>query len=132
MKRRHLLALFALSALSASTLGPRRAVADVGAAAVAARATEKILDLDFPAAHALLDAVGGEAPEIVVARARLALYEEECDLAAALLAEAEEADLLVVASHGAGNAVDRLLGSTASAVVGPARCPVLVVPPTDS
>lgn len=46
-----------------------------------------------------------------------------------LLAEAEDADLLVVASHGTGGAADRVLGSTAAALVGPATCPVLVVPP---
>lgn len=75
----------------AAARGPARADAQTVGSAVAARATEKILDLDYPAAHALLDAAGGETADVAVARARLALYEEECDLAAALLAEPDVA-----------------------------------------
>lgn len=51
---------------------------------------------------------------------------------AVLLAQAEGADLLVVASHGTGGTADRVLGSTASAIVGDAPCAVLVVPPAPS
>ncbi|MEM6786569.1 MAG: hypothetical protein AAF928_11785 [Myxococcota bacterium] len=42
-----------------------------------------VLDYDFPGAHAILD--GGEAPDVVVERARLALYEGACDEAQRLL-----------------------------------------------
>lgn len=48
-----------------------------------------------------------------------------------ILAEAESAvpDLLVIGSHGRGGFDRLLLGSTSSAIVRKARCPVLVVPP---
>jgi len=42
-----------------------------------------VLDLDFDAAHRILD--GGDSPDVVIERARLAIYEGRCDEAQTLL-----------------------------------------------
>lgn len=44
-------------------------------------------------------------------------------------ADASDADLIVIGSHGRGGVAQLLLGSAADAVVRKASCPVLVVPP---
>lgn len=45
---------------------------------------------------------------------------------------AQDADLIVIGSHGRGGFADRLLGAVSSAVPAHARCPVVVVPPHQS
>ncbi|WP_018680998.1 universal stress protein [Actinokineospora enzanensis] len=46
----------------------------------------------------------------------------------ALVRAAEEADLLVVGSHGTGGVLSALVGSTTAYCVRHARCPVVVMP----
>jgi nucleotide-binding universal stress UspA family protein len=45
------------------------------------------------------------------------------------LADAEEAELIVVGSRGRGAFKAAFLGSVSTSLIGVARCPVLVVPP---
>jgi hypothetical protein len=54
--------------------------------AVAARATDLIVALEYDKARAELAKADPNSPAVVLAKARLALYEEECDLAAVLTA----------------------------------------------
>ena len=65
-----------------------RAQADL-AELQATRATEMTLGLDFDDAHRVLANESDSSPSIAIARGRLALYEEDCDGAAAILARPE-------------------------------------------
>lgn len=70
-----------------------------------------------------LEAVAGEVGDVEVERVVV------CDLPArALLANAGDADLLVVGSRGVGGFKGLLLGSVSHQVVQHAPCPVVVVP----
>ncbi len=51
----------------------------------ASRATEFIVAMEYDKARAELQKADPNSPAVVLAKARLALYEEDCDLAAALL-----------------------------------------------
>lgn len=51
----------------------------------AALARSSILELDLAAAHNILDGDDGQSPQIALERARLAVYEGECDRAVSLL-----------------------------------------------
>lgn len=53
----------------------------------------------------------------------------QANAAAALLAAAEDADMVVVGSRGHGGFVGLLLGSVGQQVVNHARCPVVVIRP---
>jgi hypothetical protein len=59
----------------------------------AARASELTLAMEYDAARAELAKADPKRGAVVLAKARLALYEEDCDLAAALLARSDLADL---------------------------------------
>lgn len=72
---------------------------------------------------AALEAVAGEVGDVEVERLVV------CDLATrALLANARDADLLVVGSRGLGGFKGLLLGSVSHQLVQHAPCPVVVVP----
>ena len=58
---------------------------------VAARATDLILAAEYDRARAELAKADPSSPSVVLAKARLALYEEDCDLAASLLSHKEAA-----------------------------------------
>lgn len=80
-----------VAAAIASLLGPARVEADnkpsssLGANLIAAHASELITSMEYDKARAELGKADGNDPAIVLVKARLALHEEECDLAAALL-----------------------------------------------
>ena len=80
------------TALAASVLGPRpvRAQGD-DLLGHAARATEATVAMEYDRAHAELSKADPDKLQVVVAKARLAIYEEECDLAMALLSRGEAA-----------------------------------------
>lgn len=80
------------TALAASVLGPRpvRAQGD-DLLGRAARATEATIAMDYDRARAELAKADPDKREVVVAKARLAVYEEDCDLAVALLSRGEAA-----------------------------------------
>lgn len=97
-KRRLALAALALGAILAGFVRPTRVLADPppsqtasGATpqlrlpSLAGRANERILALDFDGARALLAGADPNDPLVVLTKARLALYEEDCDLAASLM-----------------------------------------------
>ena len=64
--------------------GPTRALADDPVEPHAARAFEHTIAMDYDKARAELAKGDPNSPSVVLAKARLALYEEDCDLAAAL------------------------------------------------
>src|SRR5262249_6837758 len=72
-----------------SVLCSPRVEADAADQARAARATEMILANDYDKARAELAKGDPNDPHVILAKARLALYEEDCDLSAALLARSE-------------------------------------------
>jgi nucleotide-binding universal stress UspA family protein len=87
------------------------------------------VDLGGLAEHALTEAIdevfGPERPPRLVTRV-------VCRHPALALVEASEgADLLVVGSRGYGALADALLGSVSTYCVHHARCPVMVIRPTD-
>jgi hypothetical protein len=57
--------------------------------AVAALARGSILELDLAAAHAILDGNDGAHPDVAIERARLAVYEGDCDRAVELLSRGD-------------------------------------------
>lgn len=100
MSRRRLLSVPSAVVLVASALfglcGPSPASADKNDPSPASRAlddpkgyagraTEMIVAMEYDKARAELQKADPNSPAVVLAKARLALYEEDCDLAAALL-----------------------------------------------
>jgi hypothetical protein len=88
MRALNLVAVAAL-AVGMSVVAPRPLYAD--AEASAARASTFITGLDFDEARHELAAADGEDPRVVYERARLAVYEGDCDGALVLLARPEVA-----------------------------------------
>ncbi|HEY8074629.1 MAG TPA: hypothetical protein VIF62_10970 [Labilithrix sp.] len=78
-----------LALVSVVILATPHAHADAADQARAARATEMILANDYDKARAELAKGDPNDPHVILAKARLALYEEDCDLSAALLARSE-------------------------------------------
>jgi hypothetical protein len=94
MNRRFLTMVVASAAALLATLGPSRADADLddvspAGRAYAARANDLTIAMEYDKARAELAKADPNSPSVIVAKARLALYEEDCDLTAALLARAE-------------------------------------------
>ncbi len=91
---RRALALLVLAASVLAVCGPTRALAgpDPGEPA-ANRANELIVALEYDKARAELAKADPNSPSVVLAKARLALYEEDCDLAAALMARNDVAQM---------------------------------------
>lgn len=86
MSHRAGLTVLGLVALIAATAAPRDVrAADDDLFGHAARAGEATLAMDYAAARAELAKADPALPAIALAKARLALYEEDCDLAASLL-----------------------------------------------
>jgi tetratricopeptide (TPR) repeat protein len=106
----------ALGAGLFAVCGPRRAIAqsDEG---VAARANELIVAMEYDKARADLAKADPNSPSVLMAKARLALYEEDCDLAVALtsrneLAQNDEGRIIADVARGcarvtAATAVDK-------------------------
>ncbi|MBS2016644.1 MAG: hypothetical protein JST00_27420 [Deltaproteobacteria bacterium] len=94
--RRGRTALWVAASVLLAVCGPRGASADKNAPSPASRtlddprghasrATEHIVAMEYDKARAELGKADPNSPAVALARARLALYEEDCDLAAALL-----------------------------------------------
>ncbi len=86
-KTRFSAAFVGLAAALLAMLGPSRAEADPpdDPKGYAARATDLIVSEEYDKARAELAKADPNSPAVIVAKARLALYEEDCDLTAALL-----------------------------------------------
>jgi hypothetical protein len=87
--------MVALTAILASVMGPRPVRAQGGGGddllGRAARANEHTIAMEYDQARAELAKADPEKVQVVLAKARLAIYEEDCDLAAALLSRGEAA-----------------------------------------
>ncbi len=94
-KSRFSAAIVGLVAALLATLGPSRAEADPtdDPKGHAARATDFILAEEYDKARAELAKADPNSFAVIVAKARLALYEEDCDLTAALLARSDAAQI---------------------------------------
>src|ERR1700722_1796211 len=79
-----LLALLVLALLATGLSGTSRAQSDA-----ARRAQALIAGLDYDEARRELSAADGDDPAVAVERARLAIYELDCDGASAILARPE-------------------------------------------
>jgi len=77
-------------------------------------------------ADKVLAELGESRPEAITVKAVNGFPVEE------LLAAAENADIIVLGSRGAGGFTRLLLGSVSSQIAQHAPCPVLIVPPDDS
>ncbi len=90
MKQRFLSGIIASAAALLAALGPSRAGADLDdPKGYASRANDLTIAMEYDKARAELGKADPNSPAVIVAKARLALYEEDCDLAAALLARAD-------------------------------------------
>ncbi|MBX3187888.1 MAG: hypothetical protein KF819_12770 [Labilithrix sp.] len=90
MKRRFLSALVMGGASLLALLGPSRVRADLDdPRGYASRAVTHTLAMDYDKARAELAKADPGSPAVILAKARLALYEEDCDLAAALLSRGD-------------------------------------------
>lgn len=108
--------LLAASAMLFLVCAPVPAVADGGEAA-AARASDLINAIEYDKARAELAKADPSSPSVVVAKARLALYEEDCDLATALMghqdvAQVDDGRVIADVARGcarviAGTAIDK-------------------------
>ena len=87
--------------------------------------TEEMESQEKNAARLLEDVVATSGLVDVARRAGVGVPAERL----ADLADEEDADLIVVGSRGRGAFKAAFLGSVSSALVGVARCPVLIVPP---
>lgn len=76
-------------------------------------------------ADKVLAALAGPRPESVTVEAISGVPAEE------LITSSRNADLIVLASRGAGGSARLLLGSTSSEVACHAHCPVVIIPPED-
>ncbi|MBX3226878.1 MAG: hypothetical protein KIT84_38330 [Labilithrix sp.] len=85
-KTERFLALLVLAAalFAVCAPGPAGAQADPGAG-VAAKAYEHTVAMEYDKARELLAKADPSSPSVALAKARLALYEEDCDLSAALM-----------------------------------------------
>jgi hypothetical protein len=112
------LALVVLAAALFAVCAPGRADADADRGeAAAARVNDLVVALEYDRARAELAKADPNSPSVVMAKARLALYEEDCDLAAALMSRSdlghdEEGRVLADVARGcarvtAATAVDR-------------------------
>jgi hypothetical protein len=89
-KRRLLAGFVAAAAALLAVCGPSRAGADLeDPKGYASRASDLTVTMEYDKARAELAKADPNSPAVILAKARLALYEEDCDLAAALLARAE-------------------------------------------
>jgi hypothetical protein len=87
------LATLVLGAGLLAVCGPSRALAEPDhGEAVAARANELIVAMEYDKARAELAKADPNSPSVVMAKARLALYEEDCDLSAVLMSRNDVAD----------------------------------------
>ncbi|HVJ90820.1 MAG TPA: hypothetical protein VM580_13535 [Labilithrix sp.] len=85
-------AVVAMGAALFAVCGPRQAAAQVDPGeAVAARANELVVAMDYDRARAELAKADPASPSVVLAKTRLAVYEEDCDLAAALMSRTDVA-----------------------------------------
>ena len=90
MKKRFLTLIVASAAAVLATFGPARAGADLDdPKGFAARANDFTIAMEYDKARAELAKADPSSPSVIVAKARLALYEEDCDLTAALLGRVE-------------------------------------------
>lgn len=90
MSRLRSISLLALGAALFAVCGPSPANADADSGeAAAARASELTIAMDYDKARTELAKADPSSPAVVLAKARLALYEDDCDLAAALGARPE-------------------------------------------
>ena len=90
MSRRFLAVMVASATALLATLGPARATADLDdPRGYAARATDFTIATEYDKARVELAKADPNSPAVIVAKARLALYEEDCDLTAALLGRSE-------------------------------------------
>lgn len=76
-------AALAALALASGTASGRLSLGDLDRAS---RARDAILEMDLPAARAALEGADPMDPALAIERARLSIYEADCDAAAALLA----------------------------------------------
>jgi nucleotide-binding universal stress UspA family protein len=100
-----------------------------GAAIRAVRAAEAFGD--EPVEILLLHVNGSRLPEFNHPESQACVWKElrrEGDVVAAILAAAEEADLIVMATEGRQGVFDALRGSVTERVVRGAPCPILAVP----
>lgn len=89
-KSRFVAALLAVGTSLFALCGSSRAGADADDPnGHAARASDLTVAMEYDKARAELAAADPNSPSVVLAKARLALYEEDCDLAAVLLARAD-------------------------------------------
>ena len=99
-------AFLALSAALLAVCGPTRAIAQPDPGEVMAyRANELIVAMEYDKARAELAKADPNSPSVILAKARLALYEEDCDLSAALMsrgdvAQTEEGRVLADVARG--------------------------------
>jgi nucleotide-binding universal stress UspA family protein len=84
--------------------------------------TSRARELAVAATEKALGQLGGRRPPEVTVRAVNGLPPEE------LLRAAEDADLLVMGSRGAGGFSRLLMGSVSSQVTHHARCPIVLIP----
>ena len=93
--RRSTFGAVVLAAILASVAGPRPVRAQAGSGddllGRAVRANEHTLAMEYDQARAELAKADPDKVQVVLAKARLAIYEEDCDLAAALLSRGEAA-----------------------------------------
>jgi hypothetical protein len=115
---RRYLAILVVGASALAVCGPSRAIAqsDPGEG-TAARANELIVAMEYDKARAELAKADPNSPSVILAKARLALYEEDCDLSVALVsrndvAQSEEGRSLADVARGcarvtAATAIDK-------------------------
>jgi len=87
--------------------------------------TEHARELARAETDKALEAIGARQPAEVVVRAVNGLPAQE------LLSAAEDAQMLVIGSRGAGGFIRLLMGSVSSQVTQHANCPVVVIPAED-
>lgn len=105
-RRRPLCGLLAAGAALIAVCGPSHAEADVDPGeASAARAGDLTVSMEYERARAELAKADPNSPAVALAKARLALYEEDCDLAVAVvgrqdLARGEEGRVVADVARG--------------------------------
>jgi hypothetical protein len=90
MRTRFSAAVIGAASVLLAVCGPSQADADSGdPKGYAARASDFTVAMDYDKARAELAKADPNSPDVILAKARLALYEEDCDLTAALLTRSE-------------------------------------------